>query len=95
MGSVQLLPSFVFVYSPVAVQAPLERKLDLRCGLLVLIYIMNYLDRNDLAAAAREEDGVWGIWCRAVERREVEILYLHVWCDNCSTVLWHKTCKVG
>jgi MFS family permease len=29
----------------------MKRKLDLRCGLFVLIYIMNYLDRNNIAAA--------------------------------------------
>lgn len=29
----------------------LKRKLDARCALFVLIYIMNYLDRNNIAAA--------------------------------------------
>jgi MFS family permease len=29
----------------------LKRKLDTRCALFVLIYIMNYLDRNNIAAA--------------------------------------------
>lgn len=29
----------------------LKRKLDARCSLFVLIYIMNYLDRNNIAAA--------------------------------------------
>ncbi|KAK1749820.1 major facilitator superfamily domain-containing protein [Echria macrotheca] len=33
------------------VEKRLKRKLDARCGLFVLIYIMNYLDRNNLAAA--------------------------------------------
>ncbi|ORY66158.1 major facilitator superfamily domain-containing protein [Pseudomassariella vexata] len=35
----------------VAVEKSLKKKLDLRCGLFVLIYIMNYLDRNNMAAA--------------------------------------------
>lgn len=30
---------------------PLKRKLDARCSLFVLIYIMNYLDRNNVSAA--------------------------------------------
>lgn len=34
-----------------AVEKQLKRKLDARCGLFVLIYIMNYLDRNNIAAA--------------------------------------------
>ncbi|KAF7562468.1 hypothetical protein G7046_g1665 [Stylonectria norvegica] len=34
-----------------AVEKRLKRKLDTRCGLFVLIYIMNYLDRNNIAAA--------------------------------------------
>jgi MFS family permease len=34
-----------------AVEKSLKRKLDLRCSLFVLIYIMNYLDRNNIAAA--------------------------------------------
>ena len=29
----------------------MKRKLDMRCSLFVLIYIMNYLDRNNIAAA--------------------------------------------
>jgi len=33
------------------VEKSLKRKLDTRCALFVLIYIMNYLDRNNLAAA--------------------------------------------
>ncbi|ATY64672.1 Major facilitator superfamily transporter [Cordyceps militaris] len=33
------------------VEKSLKRKLDARCSLFVLIYIMNYLDRNNLAAA--------------------------------------------
>jgi MFS family permease len=33
------------------VEASLKRKLDLRCSLFVLIYIMNYLDRNNIASA--------------------------------------------
>lgn len=34
-----------------AVEKKLKRKLDARCSLFVLIYIMNYLDRNNIAAA--------------------------------------------
>lgn len=34
-----------------AVEKSLKRKLDARCSLFVLIYIMNYLDRNNMAAA--------------------------------------------
>jgi MFS family permease len=34
-----------------AVEKRLKRKLDARCALFVLIYIMNYLDRNNIAAA--------------------------------------------
>lgn len=33
------------------VEKRLKRKLDARCGLFVLIYIMNYLDRNNIASA--------------------------------------------
>lgn len=33
------------------VEKKMKRKLDLRCSLFVLIYIMNYLDRNNIAAA--------------------------------------------
>jgi len=33
------------------VEQSLKRKLDARCSLFVLIYIMNYLDRNNIAAA--------------------------------------------
>ncbi|KAK8055146.1 major facilitator superfamily domain-containing protein [Apiospora rasikravindrae] len=33
------------------VEKSLKRKLDARCGLFVIIYIMNYLDRNNIAAA--------------------------------------------
>ncbi|RSL52725.1 hypothetical protein CEP53_007991 [Fusarium sp. AF-6] len=33
------------------VEKKLKRKLDARCSLFVLIYIMNYLDRNNIAAA--------------------------------------------
>jgi len=33
------------------VEKSLKRKLDLRCSLFVIIYIMNYLDRNNIAAA--------------------------------------------
>lgn len=33
------------------VERSLKRKLDTRCALFVLIYIMNYLDRNNIAAA--------------------------------------------
>lgn len=35
----------------VRVEKSLKRKLDLRCSLFVAIYIMNYLDRNNIAAA--------------------------------------------
>ncbi len=34
-----------------AVEKSLKRKLDTRCSLFVLIYIMNYLDRNNIASA--------------------------------------------
>ncbi|KAH7136039.1 major facilitator superfamily domain-containing protein [Dendryphion nanum] len=34
-----------------AVEKSMKRKLDARCSLFVLIYIMNYLDRNNIAAA--------------------------------------------
>ncbi|KAL2821335.1 major facilitator superfamily domain-containing protein [Aspergillus cavernicola] len=34
-----------------AVEKSMKRKLDARCSLFVLIYIMNYLDRNNMAAA--------------------------------------------
>lgn len=34
-----------------AVEKSMKRKLDTRCSLFVLIYIMNYLDRNNIAAA--------------------------------------------
>lgn len=33
------------------VEKSMLRKLDARCSLFVLIYIMNYLDRNNIAAA--------------------------------------------
>lgn len=33
------------------VEKSMKRKLDMRCSLFVLIYIMNYLDRNNIAAA--------------------------------------------
>ncbi|KAL3454478.1 major facilitator superfamily domain-containing protein [Aspergillus insuetus] len=33
------------------VEKSLKRKLDARCSLFILIYIMNYLDRNNIAAA--------------------------------------------
>lgn len=33
------------------VERSLKRKLDARCSLFVFIYIMNYLDRNNIAAA--------------------------------------------
>ncbi|KAK3323814.1 major facilitator superfamily domain-containing protein [Cercophora scortea] len=35
----------------IIVERSLKRKLDARCGLFVLIYIMNYLDRNNMGAA--------------------------------------------
>jgi hypothetical protein len=34
-----------------AVEKKMKRKLDARCSLFVLIYVMNYLDRNNIAAA--------------------------------------------
>ncbi|KAL6702556.1 hypothetical protein ACN47E_001553 [Coniothyrium glycines] len=33
------------------VEKTLKRKLDIRCSLFVLIYVMNYLDRNNIASA--------------------------------------------
>jgi hypothetical protein len=33
------------------VEKKLKMKLDLRCSFFVIIYIMNYLDRNNIAAA--------------------------------------------
>jgi hypothetical protein len=33
------------------VERKLKMKLDLRCSFFVIIYIMNYLDRNNIAAA--------------------------------------------
>ncbi|BAE56012.1 major facilitator superfamily domain-containing protein [Aspergillus flavus] len=33
------------------IEKSLKRKLDARCGFFVIIYIMNYLDRNNMAAA--------------------------------------------
>lgn len=33
------------------VEKKLKRKLDLRCSYFVIIYIMNYLDRNNIASA--------------------------------------------
>jgi MFS family permease len=35
----------------IVVEKALKRKLDARCSLFVFIYIMNYLDRNNMAAA--------------------------------------------
>ncbi|KAL3470564.1 major facilitator superfamily domain-containing protein [Aspergillus californicus] len=35
----------------IVVEKSMKRKLDARCSLFVLIYIMNYLDRNNMAAA--------------------------------------------
>ena len=35
----------------IAVEKRMKRKLDIRCSLFVLIYILNYLDRNNIAAA--------------------------------------------
>ena len=32
------------------VEKSMKRKLDMRCSLFVVIYIMNYLDRNNIAA---------------------------------------------
>jgi MFS family permease len=34
-----------------AVEKSMKRRLDARCSLFVLIYVMNYLDRNNIAAA--------------------------------------------
>lgn len=33
------------------VEKSMKRKLDARCSLFVVIYIMNYLDRNNISAA--------------------------------------------
>ncbi|KXH46037.1 major facilitator superfamily transporter [Colletotrichum salicis] len=47
-------PNALRVMSPerrAAVEKSMKRKLDMRCSLFVLIYIMNYLDRNNIAAA--------------------------------------------
>jgi hypothetical protein len=33
------------------IERRLKLKLDLRCGMFVVIYIMNYLDRNNIATA--------------------------------------------
>jgi hypothetical protein len=47
-------PSSLAVMDPTrraAVEKSMKRKLDLRCSLFILIYIMNYLDRNNIAAA--------------------------------------------
>lgn len=33
------------------VEKSLKRKLDARCSLFVVIYILNYLDRNNIASA--------------------------------------------
>lgn len=35
----------------IEVEKSLKRKLDARCSLFILLYIMNYLDRNNIAAA--------------------------------------------
>lgn len=35
----------------IQIEKRLKRKLDLRCSLFVMIYIMNYLDRNNTSAA--------------------------------------------
>ncbi|KAH6614458.1 general substrate transporter [Chaetomium sp. MPI-SDFR-AT-0129] len=35
----------------IVVEKSLKRKLDARCSLFILLYIMNYLDRNNIAAA--------------------------------------------
>ncbi len=35
----------------VQVEKSLKRKLDARCSVFILLYIMNYLDRNNIAAA--------------------------------------------
>lgn len=50
----QLKISTALVMNPArrtTVEKSLKRKLDIRCCLFVLIYIMNYLDRNNFAAA--------------------------------------------
>jgi len=35
----------------VQVEKSLKRKLDARCSVFILLYIMNYLDRNNIGAA--------------------------------------------
>jgi hypothetical protein len=35
----------------IEVEKKLKRKLDARCSLFIIIYIMNYLDRNNIGAA--------------------------------------------
>lgn len=45
------IPGHIDPTERAAVEKRLKRKLDLRCSLFVLIYIMNYLDRNNIAAA--------------------------------------------
>lgn len=44
-------PFYIDPERRVVVEKQLKRKLDARCALFVLIYIMNYLDRNNIAAA--------------------------------------------
>ncbi|KAF9888513.1 hypothetical protein FE257_008620 [Aspergillus nanangensis] len=44
-------PALADPESRARIEKSLKRKLDARCGLFVLIYIMNYLDRNNIAAA--------------------------------------------
>ncbi|KAK4224464.1 major facilitator superfamily domain-containing protein [Podospora fimiseda] len=53
-GSANIENALLAVMNPIqraVVEKSLKRKLDARCSLFVLIYIMNYLDRNNIAAA--------------------------------------------
>ncbi|KAK3984710.1 MFS-type transporter-like protein 38 [Cladorrhinum sp. PSN332] len=45
------LPTIMDPTRRASIEKSLKRKLDTRCSLFVLIYIMNYLDRNNIAAA--------------------------------------------
>ncbi|KAL7418282.1 hypothetical protein Q5752_006738 [Cryptotrichosporon argae] len=51
-GALEAGPSFAGgVERRRQVEKSLKRKLDLRCSLFVIIYILNYLDRNNISAA--------------------------------------------
>ena len=50
-GQTAAVPSAADSERRAVVEKSLKRKLDARCALFVLIYIMNYLDRNNIAAA--------------------------------------------